>query len=51
MVTVASFVYISLADLMPFLHKQHGRDGFAPQSALLILGVSWVPTFAHFFHH
>lgn len=51
MVTVASFIYIALADLMPYLHKRHGQDSFARQTTLLLIGVGWVPAFAHFLHH
>ena len=51
MVTVASFTYTALADLMPYLHKKHDQDGFIRQSALLLLGVVWIPALALYLPH
>jgi hypothetical protein len=39
MVTAASFIYISVSDLFPFLHKQHRVENFAKQTMLLLFGL------------
>ena len=51
MITVASFTYISLTDLVPYLHKKHAQDGFFRQTALLLLGVAWLPALAMWMPH
>jgi zinc and cadmium transporter len=50
MVTAASFIYISVSDLFPFLHKQHRVENFAKQTMLLLFGLAWVPVFGLFMH-
>jgi hypothetical protein len=35
-----------LTDLIPYLHKKHAQDGFFRQTALLLLGVAWLPALA-----
>ena len=50
MVTAASFIYISVSDLFPFLHKQHRVENFAKQTMLLLFGLAWVPAFGLFMH-
>lgn len=43
----ASFLYVSVADLMPLLHRRHRQDNFIAQSVLLAAGVGSVPMLAH----
>jgi len=47
-IAAASFIYISVADLLPLLHRQ--RSSFAQQSALIGLGVLVVPLVGHWAH-
>lgn len=50
-IAAASFLYIAVADLLPLLHRQRRRDGFAMQSALLAAGIAIVPIAGHWLHH
>jgi len=47
-VAAASFIYISVADLLPMLHRQRGA--FAKQSALIGLGVMVVALIGQWLH-
>lgn len=44
----ASFLYIAVADLMPFLHRQRGVAAALWQGALLAAGVAIIPLAGHF---
>lgn len=46
----ASFLYIAVADLMPFLHRQRGAAAAAWQGALIAAGVAIIPLAGHFVH-
>jgi len=46
----ASFLYIAVADLMPFLHRQRGAAAALWQGALIAAGVAIVPLAGHFAH-
>jgi len=47
----ASFLYIAVADLMPFLHRQRGAAAALWQAALMAAGVAIVPLAGHLIHH
>jgi zinc and cadmium transporter len=49
-IAASSFIYIAVADLMPLLRVYQRRDGFFPQSALIVLGIGIVPTVGHWLH-
>ena len=49
-IAASSFIYIAVADLMPLLRVYQRRDGFLPQSALIVLGIGIVPTVGHWLH-
>lgn len=44
----ASFLYIAVADLMPFLHRQRGATAAVWQGALIAAGVAIIPLAGHF---
>jgi zinc and cadmium transporter len=44
----ASFLYIAVADLMPFLHRQRGTAAALWQGALMAAGVAIIPLAGHF---
>lgn len=51
MIAAASFIYIAVADLFPYLHRRHHIDGFVPQTALLAAGVATISLVGHVLHH
>lgn len=46
----ASFIYISVADLLPILHRSLTQK-FAHQAAWLLCGIAIIPGIAHALHH
>lgn len=46
----SSFLYIAIADLMPFLHRQRGGAAALWQGVLIAAGVVIIPLAGHFVH-
>lgn len=49
-IAASSFLYIAVADLMPFLHRQRGADAALWQGALIATGVAIITLVGYFVH-
>ena len=49
-VAAASFLYVAVADLLPWLHRRHAQDGWLAQSAVLGAGLAVLPLAGHWLH-
>jgi len=46
----ASFLYVAVADLLPWLHRRHAQDGWLLQAAVLGSGLAVLPLAGHWLH-
>ena len=49
-VACASFLYVAVADLLPWLHRRHAKDGWLSQCTVLAAGLMVVPLAGHWLH-
>lgn len=49
-IAAASFLYVAVADLLPWLHRRHAEDGWLMQSAVLGAGLAVLPLAGHWLH-